>query len=87
MKDYNDFSYDKIVPLTTSEAGHFTLYTQDLPLNYIGDYFDPQGCNPGTFSVTSYIDIWAFHPYYNAVHVDSILVESGKDLHVSLSFE
>lgn len=88
FKDYEDFTYDNITPLsTTNAAGHFTIYTHDLPLNYVGDYFDTEGCNPGDFSVTPYIDIWAFHPDYSPVHIDSVLVESGKDMNVSLTFE
>jgi len=88
FKDYNDFIYDDITPLsTTNDAGQFTIYSQDLPLYYVGDYFDPEGCNPGDFSVTPYIDFWAFHQDYSPVHIDSLLVESGKNINVSLTFE
>ncbi|MCD6328993.1 MAG: hypothetical protein J7M10_01355 [Candidatus Cloacimonetes bacterium] len=88
FKDYNDFIYDDIAPLCLSnDAGQFTIYSQDLSLYYVGDYFDPEGCNPGDFSVTPYIDIWAFHQDYEAVHVDSILVESGHDINITLTFK
>ncbi len=88
FKDYNDFTYNTTTPLrTTNNAGQFTIYSQDLPLNYVGDYFDPEGCNPGDFSVTPYIDIWAFHADYASVHIDSVLIESGHDINVTLTFE
>ncbi len=89
FKDYNDFTYNTTTPLrTTNNAGQFKkIYSQDLPLYYVGDYFDPEGCNLGSFSVTPYIDIWAFHPDYSPVHIDSVLVESGHDINVTLTFE
>lgn len=88
FKDYNEFSYEDIAPLCMSDnSGEFTIQSVDLPLNYVGEQYDEEGCTYSDFSVTPYIDIWAFHPNYDAVHVDSILVESGKDIHVSLSFE
>ena len=88
FKDYNEFNYEEITTLyKTNQAGRFTIYTQDLPLYHIGDCYDSDGTHLGDFSVTPYIDIWAFHPDYALVHVDSILIESGKDINVSLSFE
>jgi len=88
FKEYNDFNYDTLTPLCkTNQIGNFTIYTKDLPLNYVGDYFDTDGCNPGNFSVTPYIDIWAFHQDYSPVYIDSLLVESGKNINVSLTFE
>ncbi|MDP8315620.1 MAG: hypothetical protein RAP70_11215 [Candidatus Celaenobacter antarcticus] len=86
--DCNEVFYEDISPLCMSDySGEFTIQSDDLPLNYVGDQYDENGNPVGDFTVTPYIDIWAFHPDYNAVHVDSIFVESGKDIHVSLSFE
>ncbi|MDP8226026.1 MAG: hypothetical protein P9L89_00055 [Candidatus Celaenobacter polaris] len=88
FKDYKDFIYETISPLSTSDAaGHFTIFTQDLPLNYVGDHYDIDGCLVGDFSVTPYIDIWAFHADYAPVHIDSVLIESGHDINVTLTFE
>jgi len=88
FKDYSEFSYEDIAPLSISDnSGKFTIRTDNLPLIYIGDQYDENGNPVGDFTVTPYIDIWAFHPEYAPVHIDSLLVESGKDMHVSLSFE
>jgi hypothetical protein len=88
FKDYNEFSYDHITHLCVSDlSGEFSIQSNDLPLNYIGEQYDENGNHVGEFNVTPYVDIWAFHPNYNSVHVDSILVESGKDVHVLLEFE
>lgn len=88
FKDYNEFNYEEITTIyKTNQVGQFTIIIQDLPLNYVGDYFDTEGCNPGSFSVTPYIDIWAFHRDYSPVHIDSLLVESGQVIDVTLTFE
>lgn len=88
LMDYSDFSYEDITPLFVSDlSGGFSIQSNDLPLNYIGDQYDENGNPVGEFNVTPYVDIWAFHPNYDAVHVDSMLVESGKDVHVLLEFE
>ena len=88
FKDYNDFTYDNITPLSiTNDAGNFTIYIQDLPLNYVGDHYDCDGNLLGDFTVSSYIDIWAFHADYSPVHIDSLLVESGQVIDVLLTFE
>jgi len=87
-KDYTEFIYEYITSLCMSNnSGEFTIQSDDLSLNYVGDQYDENGNPVGDFTVTPYIDIWAFHPDYNAVHIDSLEVKSGKDVHVSLSFE
>ena len=88
FKDYNEFSYEDIAPLCMSDnSGELTIHSDELPLNYVGEQYDENGNHVGEFNVTPYVDIWAFHPNYDAVHVDSMLVESGKDVHVLLEFE
>jgi len=88
FKNYNEFSYAELAPLCVSkDAGQFTISAENLPLNYVGDHYDQDGCLVGDFSVTPYIDIWVFHPDYASVHIDSVLIESGHDINVTLTFE
>ena len=88
LRDHSTTSYDEIDPLfSTNEHGHFIFYTDELPFDYTGMACDENGNLLGDFSISPYIDIWAFHQDYSPVHIDSLLVESGKNINVSLTFE
>ncbi len=87
LRDYNNIYYNQInTSVITNEAGCFLIYNQEFPINSTGLAYDELGYPWGEFTVTPFIDIWAFHEDYGSIHEDNILLEPGKEIHVSLRF-
>jgi len=64
----------------TDPSGNYSIDLTELPFSYDNEimFWDENGDNPELYSVSRTVKVWALHPQFNPVFLDSIYIsESG----------